>query len=458
MENCYGQHGWREFNSNRKNILSELDKALELIQNRPIQVAHGQAVEAYIRKWLSEFLPKKYGVTSGYIVPDLYDHSAKLYHYDIIIYNQLEAPILWTEGNYDQSDQGKFRAIPAKYVSAVYEVKARLTKDNVIDALKKLDETKVFVEQLPRNYTCGIIFIDLKESDNNSESIIKALLKDNNVFGFVGGVVVRYEGDKSCTGLITISNTESQADLNNQLITPIAKPIDDLDIHLTERGNLVIAEQRGGTKLVATSVKNWSVAKIYTTTYCQKGKCISILWSKGGFADFCINLISSLEGLAFNDKNRPVFGQIFDIIKRKKAPLQGKEKKVGLPFLIAKVYQGNQYGEHLIINSEVGTIQFLIQFENHGDITAITSHDFFAHKKELPANSFGIEPLTLNYPLSKKEERLIDVLKKDPLNIPFRLVYHPAGRKDELYAIEVVFKISDQSVEILAQPQNPTAE
>ncbi|WP_027355112.1 DUF6602 domain-containing protein [Desulfosarcina sp. BuS5] len=70
MDNCYGQHGWKEFHRNRKDILSEFDKILEQTQNRPIQVAHGQGVEAYLRKWLTEFLPKKYGVTSGYIIPN----------------------------------------------------------------------------------------------------------------------------------------------------------------------------------------------------------------------------------------------------------------------------------------------------------------------------------------------------------------------------------------------------
>jgi hypothetical protein len=125
MDQCFGQPGWKEFHRNRKNILAEFDKIREQIENRPVKTAHGVGVEAYLRKWLAEFLPKKYSVTSGYIIPTLYnDAGVTLYHYDIIIYNVLEAPVLWTEGNEDNSEQGKYRAIPAEHVVAVYEVKA----------------------------------------------------------------------------------------------------------------------------------------------------------------------------------------------------------------------------------------------------------------------------------------------------------------------------------------------
>ena len=260
MDNCYGQHGWKEFYRNRKDILAEFDKILEQTTNRPLQVAHGQGVEAYLRKWLAEFLPKKYGVTSGYIIPNLYNDTGTIYHYDIIIYNQLDAPVLWTEGNQDNSEQGKFRAIPAKYVVAVYEVKSRLTKNNVSDALDKLNQTKEFSEQLHPFYSCGVIFIELKEKDINKESIIKELIKGKDVYRFSGGMVLRYEGDETCTALINIFDVEPKEEDENKHYRPLAKAIDDLNIYMTEEGNIVIAENGGGAKLVATSKNNWSVS------------------------------------------------------------------------------------------------------------------------------------------------------------------------------------------------------
>jgi hypothetical protein len=60
-------------------------------------------IEALFRDWLEQFLPAKYGVTSGYIIQQkdaVKPRSAlkgKLRHYDVIIYNKLDSSVLWTE-------------------------------------------------------------------------------------------------------------------------------------------------------------------------------------------------------------------------------------------------------------------------------------------------------------------------------------------------------------------------
>ena len=451
MDNCYGQHGWKEFHRNRKDILAEFDKILEQTANRPIQVAHGQGVEAYLRKWLAEFLPKKYGVTSGYIIPNLYDDSGKIYHYDIIIYNRLDAPVLWTEGNEDNSEQGKYRAIPAKHVVAVYEVKSRLTKPNVSDAFDKLNQTNDFSGQLHPLYSCGVIFIELKESDNYRESIIKELIKGKDIFGFLGGMVLRYESDDTCTALIDIFDVEPKEEDDNKHYKPLAKPIDDLNIYLTEDGNLQIAEQGGGAKLVATSKNNWSVSKQYCVTFYEGDKSVHLSWSRTNFSDFCINLVSALEGLPYNDKKRPSFGQIFDNIERKKAPLQSPSPDKGKPFLDLKLYEGGVHGDKLKIDFDAPepTISFLVSVENKGDIAAIISDDSFKSQCELDAGKSAMKPVSLKAILHDSSKDLFDVLKEGPFEIQYRLVYYLMNTEKEFYAIEKNVRITESDIEFV---------
>lgn len=451
MDNCYGQHGWKEFHRNRKDILAEFDKILEQTANRPIQVAHGQGVEAYLRKWLTEFLPKKYGVTSGYIIPNIYNDNGTIYHYDIIIYNQFDAPVLWTEGNEDNSAQGKFRAIPAKHVVAVYEVKSRLTKQNVTDALEKLNQTKDFSEQLPPLYSCGIIFVDLKESDNNRESIVKELLKGKDIFGFIGGMVLRYESDHSCTALINIYDSEPTEEDQKKHCKPLAKPIDQLNIYLTEDGSLQLAESGGGAKLVATSNNSWSVSKQYGVTYQEGNKSIHLSWARTNFADFCINLLSALEGLPFSDKDRPSFGQIFDNVEKKKAPIQGETKELGKPFINIELCDGGEQGKKLNIKNDDTdpTITFGVSVENNGDVAAIISDDSFKSECELGAGKTAVKLVSLKAVISDTDKSLTDVLKEENIEIPYRLVYYPAGTEKEFVAIEKTIRITGDDIEFI---------
>jgi hypothetical protein len=446
MENCFGQQGWKEFNRNRKDILSELDKILEQTENRPVQVAHGQGVEAYLRKWLAEFLPKKYGVTSGYIIPNLYDDSLPLYHFDIIIYNQFEAPILWTEGNLDQSEQGKYRAIPAKHVVAVYEVKSRLKKSNVTDALEKLNQTKAFTNQLNPLYSCGIIFIDLKETENNTDTIIKELIKGKDVFGFVGGIILRYEGDISAIGRIRFYNIKSEEQSKSSHLKPIAKPIDSLNIYLTEDGNLEISEQGCGAKLVATSSSEWSVSKSYGTSYDEYLISVHVNWSRSNFSNFCIDLISTLEGFVIDDKNRPSFGQIFDNIEIKKAQLQGKYCEKGKPFLSLRLYEGSDR-DKLIIKTD--SITFIVSIENNGDKLAILSDDAFKTKCLLESRKTAIKEVTYQIQANKTGKTLIEMLEIESIEIPFRVVYYSNEKNKDFTSIETKIRIFKNQITMI---------
>src|SRR5438477_10890580 len=95
----YGTIGWQEFLRQKKDILSDYDSAKESNANRPVKTEHGNVGEAAFRKWLGECLPKKYGVTSGFIIPDIRSPSYVIYHYDVIVYDTINSPVLWGSNN-----------------------------------------------------------------------------------------------------------------------------------------------------------------------------------------------------------------------------------------------------------------------------------------------------------------------------------------------------------------------
>ncbi|WDE00126.1 DUF6602 domain-containing protein [Thalassomonas actiniarum] len=450
MKDCYGQHGWKQFHRNRKDILDEFDKIYEQQANRPVKTAHGDGVEAYLRKWLSEFLPKKYAVTSGYIIPNLYDDSKTLYHYDIIIYQVLEAPILWTEGNYDNSQQGKYLAIPAKYVVAVYEVKSRLTKKSVIDSIEKLKEVNSFKEQLPETYHSGVIYVDLKESEVNKKILIKDLYKGVEAHGFIGGMVLRYESDETSTGIISLHSIEAPDSEENLL--PLAKKIDDLDIYLTENGNAKLAESGGGATFVYTG-EYWAVSKSYGVSYTSNNLILDLSWSRSGFSQFCIRIINLLDG-NHDPKKQINFGQIFDKLPLKEACVQGSIWNPNKPFLRLNVKANNQDELPTIAYNDdnEAQINFTVSLENVGNFPLTVSDDGFKSTVELIAK--GKAEKVISVKATIKEKGSIEDFRKEvesgKLIIPYRVVYHKQGDDQEFIQVKQNVKVKIASVECVS--------
>jgi len=178
----YGFFGWKEFEGNRNEILREYDRSKEVNQSKPVQVEHGIAGEAAIRRWLEVTLPEKYGITSGYIIPDLIvSDNYKLYHYDVIIFDKINAPILWVDGNYDQSSQGKRRAIPSKYVKAIFETKAKFTNKSTKESLAKIAELQPIAQHLPTTFFSSIIFMEIDGQLPDTKSLTRKFIQHNNI-------------------------------------------------------------------------------------------------------------------------------------------------------------------------------------------------------------------------------------------------------------------------------------
>jgi hypothetical protein len=77
--------GWRQFLTGRKEMLDAFDRAREQSRAHEVETFHGRVAEAAFRKWLAEFLPGRFGVTSGYIVSPGVSSSQKVPHFDVII-------------------------------------------------------------------------------------------------------------------------------------------------------------------------------------------------------------------------------------------------------------------------------------------------------------------------------------------------------------------------------------
>jgi len=88
----FPSQGWRQFLTSRHEILDAYDRAKERAKSHEVETHHGRVAEAQLRTWLSGFLPKKYGVTSGYIVSPGLRHDQKTPHYDVIVYDSQNFP------------------------------------------------------------------------------------------------------------------------------------------------------------------------------------------------------------------------------------------------------------------------------------------------------------------------------------------------------------------------------
>jgi len=211
------QSGWPQFTTQKGKLVSDFRIFKELSDNRPTETDKGRYAEALFRDWLEQFLPAKYGVTSGYIIQQkdaVKPRSAlkgKLRHYDVIIYNKLDSPVLWTEISPGHSVSGRIRAIPAEYVHGVLEVKSTFNAESIANAFKKLNElapllgiedvNEPFKQYIPSDFYMGMIFFELPEEEQGKLQLLNKLLPANFLRGFFGGIILSAEGlDQRNTG------------------------------------------------------------------------------------------------------------------------------------------------------------------------------------------------------------------------------------------------------------------
>jgi hypothetical protein len=223
--------GWKQFLTARDEMLSNYDKARTHSNKRPVKTGHGVVAEAEFRKWLLNFLPKRYGVTSGYIISQGIPHSENFVHYDVIIYDQLESPILWVDHSADSSEQGRSLAIPVEYVKGVIEVKSAFNKKSAKKAVEQLSKLNPLLTKidstnqplklyLPANFFCATVFFELREKDDKEFSALDELIEAVSLRGFYGGFILRTETlGKYYSGKLYLLNERVNIAPNNQSLS-----------------------------------------------------------------------------------------------------------------------------------------------------------------------------------------------------------------------------------------------
>jgi hypothetical protein len=283
----FPSQGWAQILTSRKEMLDAYDRARQQARAHEVEVFHGKVAEASCRKWLSSFLPKRYGVTSGYIVSPGLKSSDKAPHFDVVIYDQLESPILWVEDNPDASEQGRSLAIPVEHVRAVLEVKSRFSARTVKEAIEHLsdlapvmkgpdDPNERYKLHLPASFFCGTLHFELLQADEFSEAAVAANVEGVALRGFMGGLVLRAEGHTApASGRMSITNSETPIETN------------------VGRGKSPISEFGLSSSIQVTD-------KLHLGAL--------ITWHESNFAQFAFDLVALLQGTYQNGRVSSFYG------------------------------------------------------------------------------------------------------------------------------------------------------
>jgi hypothetical protein len=158
----------------RDYLLARYDHAKKQAADDPVKTEHGVVGEAILREWLQKFLPKKYGVAKGYIITHNREYDGPIEEWDILIYDQLESPVLFVKESPESTAAGSRLAIPIEHVRGVVEVKATFRPDMARKLKEKLLKLNQFVGvNTPDRYptflkppfTCTGVFFETDVAD-----------------------------------------------------------------------------------------------------------------------------------------------------------------------------------------------------------------------------------------------------------------------------------------------------
>jgi hypothetical protein len=207
--------GVESFFVEKKKLLDVYDQAKIQTSDDAVKTEHGFVAEDLVRDWLTSFLPKRFGVCKGYIITHDLEYIGPLEEWDIIIYDSLESPILFTRKSADGPSSGERRAIPVEHVRGIVEVKATLSPTSADEVAKKLLKLHNFIgtntsteypKFLCHPFVCGAVFFetrvkDLKEYRRALDNLT-IMLQRAPQLPFMGRLVLRSQKDPSHSGYL----------------------------------------------------------------------------------------------------------------------------------------------------------------------------------------------------------------------------------------------------------------
>ena len=206
-----GHIGLRPFLAQRQRLLAEFDSLTMEGLDDAMETAHGLGAEAVYRDWLEGFLPKRFAVTKGYIITPNEQGNPDLQEWDVLIYDQLASPVLFTRS----FDGTKRRAIPVEYVRHVMEVKARVTPAAAKKVASKLEKLRpilgfdepdtTFRKHLSRSFTCSCVFFDIGKTtkDEYKQALDNLLPLIDPQIPFSNGLILRSAKNPEWGGVLS---------------------------------------------------------------------------------------------------------------------------------------------------------------------------------------------------------------------------------------------------------------
>lgn len=206
-----GHIGLRPFLAQRQRLLAEFDSLTMEGLDDAVKTTHGLGAEAVYRDWLEGFLPKRFAVTKGYIITPNEQGNPDLQEWDVLIYDQLASPVLFTRS----FDGTKRRAIPVEYVRHVMEVKARVTPAAAKEVASKLEKLRpilgfdepntIFRMHLSRSFTCSCVFFDIGKTtkDEYKQALDNLLPLIDPKIPFSSGLILRSAKNPEWGGVLS---------------------------------------------------------------------------------------------------------------------------------------------------------------------------------------------------------------------------------------------------------------